>query len=330
MYPLRFKPIFQRYLWGGFRLRDVLGKDTGDQAAAESWELVDHKDAQSEVLYGSLAGQSLRQIIASDPEGILGKKLAAQLAAESIPQPLRNRFPLLLKFLDASRDLSIQVHPDDAMGATLSPPDLGKTEAWYVMDAQPGAKIYAGLKEGVDEAAFRAAADAGKTPEMMHSFEPKSGDCVFIKAGTLHAIGAGLLIAEIQQASNTTFRIDDWGRVDADGNPRQLHLSQGIAATDFSRGPVSACAGEKGDDFETLIACDKFTFRRYSLGDKVTVGGDGKFRIIAVTSGSLMVQNDPSESPLAKAQTALLPASLAATALTAQGGETEFLEILVD
>ncbi len=329
MYPLRFKPIFQRYLWGGYRLRDVLGKDTGDQAAAESWELVDHKDAQSEILYGELAGKTLRQIIASNPEAVLGRALASELASDSVPESLRSRFPLLLKFLDASRDLSIQVHPDDEMGQTLSPPDLGKTEAWYVLEAQPGAKIYAGLKDGVDEASFRAAADAGATPEMMHSFEPKAGDCVFIKAGTLHAIGAGLLIAEIQQASNTTFRIDDWGRVDADGNPRQLHLQQGIAATDFSRGPVSACVAQQQDGCETLIACDKFTFRRHTCGGTVTLGGDGKFRIVTVISGSLDVQGDPSGKSLARAQTVLLPAALDATDLTAVDGEAEFLEILV-
>ena len=330
MYPLRFKPIFQRYLWGGFRLRDVLGKDTGTESAAESWELVDHKDAQSEILHGPLAGQTLRQIIASDAAAIFGDKLAQSLAAESIPEPLRNRFPLLLKFLDASRDLSIQVHPDDAMGATLAPPDLGKTEAWYVMDAQPGAKIYAGLKDGVDEATFREAAAAGKTPDMMHSFEPTAGDCVFIEAGTLHAIGAGLLIAEIQQASNTTFRIDDWGRVDADGKPRDLHLEQGIAATDFSRGPVSICQPTLAGGCETLIACDKFTLRRHRSNDSVSVGGDGRFRIITPTRGSIRIENDPSPDELSKAQTALLPAALEATVLHPTADDTEFLEMLVE
>lgn len=329
MYPLRFEPIFRRYLWGGFGLRDRLGKNTGDEAAAESWEIVDHGEDQSIVLFGDLKGKSLRQLIADHGKDLLGAELADQLNSEAIPVQLRNRFPLLLKFLDANRDLSIQVHPDDAFGATLDPPDLGKTEAWIVMDAKPGAKIYAGLKEGVTEADFRAAAASGKTPSMMHSFEPSVGDCVFIKAGTQHAIGAGLLIAEIQQASDTTFRIDDWGRVDADGNPRQLHIEQGIAATDFDRGPVQPKHSETNSaGIETLISCDKFTIRRHRISAETIVGGDGKFRIVTVISGSLQIDRDPSDKPLGMAETALLPACMDTTKLVASE-DVAFLEILI-
>ena len=328
MYPLRFEPIFRRYIWGGFGLRDQLGKATGDESAAESWELVDHGDDQSIVLFGELKGKSLRQLIADHADDLLGKELASSLNSESIPPQLRNRFPLLLKFLDANRDLSIQVHPDDTFGATLDPPDLGKTEAWIVMDAKPGAKIYAGLKEGVSEEDFRAAAASGETPSMMHSFEPNVGDCVFIKAGTQHAIGAGLLIAEIQQASNTTFRIDDWGRVDAEGNPRDLHIEQGIAATDFARGPVKAEVAEADSDVETLVSCDKFTIRRHHSTDSVTLGGDGRFRILTVIKGSIKIDGDPSGKPLGLAETALLPACLEETKITSVK-ETEFLEIFV-
>ena len=329
MYPLRFEPIFRRYIWGGFGLRDQLAKDTGADTAAESWEIVDHGEDQSIVLYGDLAGKSLRQLIADHADGLLGPELASELSSDSIPNQLRNRFPLLLKFLDANRDLSIQVHPDDAFGATLRPPDLGKTEAWIVMDAKPGAKIYAGLKDGVTEADFHAAAASGETPSMMHSFEPKVGDCVFIKAGTQHAIGAGLLIAEIQQASNTTFRIDDWGRVDADGNPRDLHIEQGIAATDFNRGPVSAEAAFADENgIETLVSCDKFSIRRHKTDRETQVGGDGRFRILTTIRGELNIANDPAEEPLGLAKTVLLPACLDATTVTPTG-EAEFLEIWV-
>ncbi len=330
MYPLRFEPIFRRYIWGGFGLRDQLLKDTGEETAAESWEIVDHGDDQSIVLFGELRGKSLRQLVTDHAEDLLGVKLAHDLSSDSIPAQLRNRFPLLLKFLDANRDLSIQVHPDDAFGATLSPPDLGKTEAWIVMDAKPGAKIYAGLKEGVTEDDFRAAAASGDTPTMMHSFEPKVGDCVFIKAGTQHAIGAGLLIAEIQQASNTTFRIDDWGRIDADGNPRELHVDQGIAATDFSRGPVEAESPESDSSgVETIVSCDKFTIRRHRTDSVISVGGDGRFRILTLINGSMNIAGDPANAPLGQAETALLPACLNATELTPIDGEIELLEILV-
>lgn len=329
MYPLRFEPIFRRYIWGGFGLRDQLGKATGEETAAESWELVDHGDDQSIVLHGGLKGKSLRQLITDDGEALLGKKLADQLRSESIPPQLRSRFPLLLKFLDANRDLSIQVHPDDTFGATLDPPDLGKTEAWIVMDAKPGAKIYAGLKEGVTEEDFRAAAASGETPSMMHSFEPNVGDCVFIKAGTQHAIGAGLLIAEIQQASNTTFRIDDWGRVDADGNPRDLHIEQGIAATDFDRGPVSSQDPAKDDNgIETLVSCEKFTIRRHSSENEISLGGDDRFRILTVIKGSIEIEGDPSNQPLGLAETALLPASLKGTRIT-PSSDCVFMEFFV-
>jgi mannose-6-phosphate isomerase len=333
MYPLRFEPIFRRYLWGGFRLRDVLGKATGDDSAAESWELVDHGDDQSVVRFGELAGKSLRHLIASEPNAILGEKLASELASDSIPQQLRMRFPLLLKFLDANRDLSIQVHPDDAFGSTLDPPDLGKTEAWYVLHAEPGAKIYSGLKEGVTESDFRAAVTEGRTPSVMHSFEAKAGDCVSIPAGTMHAIGAGLLIAEIQQASNTTFRIDDWSRVDANGNARELHIEQGIAATDFSRGPVNPerpSGDSNAASAATLVTCDKFEIRKHCIEGPVSLGGDDRFRIITPTSGAVAIESDPADASLGTAETVLFPACLESIEVSpATEGKVEFLEMFV-
>jgi mannose-6-phosphate isomerase len=332
-YPLRFEPLFRRYIWGGFRLRDVLSKSIGDESAAESWEVVDHDEDQSVVRFGQLAGKNLRQLIADDGVGLLGEQLALQLASPAIPTQLQNRFPLLIKFLDANRDLSIQVHPDDAFGSTLTPPDLGKTEAWYVMHAEPGSKIYAGLKSGVDCDAFSAAVESGQTESVMHSFEPTAGDCVFIKAGTMHAIGAGLLIAEIQQASDTTFRICDWGRVGDDGKPRDLHIEQGIKATDFHRGPVQPETPSSGsENGQTLIECDKFFIRKHSLQaggiDEVTVGGDDRFRIIAVTSGEVELSGDPSGQPMRIADTALLPAALSGTRIQTESS-VELLEIFV-
>lgn len=329
LYPLRFEPLFRRYIWGGHRLKSVLQKPIGDQSAAESWEIVDHGDDQSVVKFGDLAGQSLRQLIQAHGDALLGVEVAKQVASDKVPDYLQNRFPLLLKFLDANRALSIQVHPDDAFGATLDPPDLGKTEAWYVLAAEEGAKIFAGLKSGVDRAEFEAAVADGKTEEVMHSFEPDVGDCVFIPAGTMHAIGEGLMIAEIQQASDTTFRVYDWGRVGDDGKSRPLHIEQSIAATDFARGPVQPTdAREVAPNVQELVNCDKFVMRRHRFSEPATIGGDGKFRILAVTGGALEVQNDPSEQPLALGQTMLIPASMPVLDLT-PSGEVEVLEIFV-
>ena len=331
MYPLRFEPLFRRYIWGGRRLAEVLDKPIGDQSAAESWEVVDHQDDQSIVRFGDLAGKSLRDLIAGHGVDLIGDDLMKKISSDDLPGHLQNRFPLLLKFLDANRNLSVQVHPDDQFGATLSPPDLGKTEAWYVMHADPGSKIYAGLKEGVTAESFRAAIESGQTESTLHSFEPKQGDCVFIRAGTQHAIGAGLLIAEIQQASNTTFRVYDWGRVGDDGQPRALHIEQAIQATDFDRGPIACEAPQATDDpnWQTIVQCEKFSMKRGKFDAPVSIGGDGRFRIVAVTQGELTLADDPSGQPMKLSDTTLLPACLGPTTLTPGQGGAEVLEIFV-
>ena len=325
---LRFKPIFRRYLWGGFRLAEVLNKPIGDKPAAESWEIVDHQDDQSVVASGPLAGKSLRQLIAEAGRELLGESVLQSISSPALPPRLRNRFPLLLKFLDANQNLSVQVHPDDRDAAKLTPPDLGKTEAWYVMHADPGAKIYAGLKTGISKADFKRAVATGETESMLHSFEPRSGDCIFIPAGTMHAIGAGLLIAEIQQASNTTFRVDDWGRVDDQGKPRALHLEQAIAVTDFSRGPIQPLREVDAEaDCSTLVSCDKFILNKICCREPIPVGGDGRFHILAVTRGTVEIESDSDHQPLTIGQTALIPASLPSVTLTPGGGGAELLEI---
>ena len=329
LYPLRFQPIFQRYLWGGRRLAEVLNKPIGNDNAAESWEIVDHDNYQSVVAYGAEAGKSLCELIAENGTELLGPAAFKKISGEQIPPHLRQRFPLLLKFLDANQHLSVQVHPDDSYGATLSPPDLGKTEAWYVMHADPGAKIFAGLKPGTTKESFESAVAAGETESMLHSFEPKAGDCVFIPAGTMHAIGAGLLIAEIQQASNTTFRVYDWGRVESDGKSRPLHIQQAIAVNDFSRGPVSpsAAAASADPNWQTIVDCDKFVMNKTRLTTPVDAAGDGRFHIVACTRGEVAIENDPSGMPLTIGQTAILPASLGSTKLTPGTEGAELLEI---
>ena len=329
MYPLRFEPIFRRYIWGGKKLGTILQKPIGDETCAESWEIVDHGEDQSVVLYGDLAGKTLGQLVTNHGADLLGSKAFEQINSDSVPKQLRGRFPLLLKFLDASRSLSVQVHPDDEMGATLSPPDLGKTEAWYVMNAEPGAKIYAGLKQGVDAEQFREAIGSGNTESVLHSFEPKSGECVFIKAGTIHAIGEGLLIAEIQQASDTTFRVFDWNRVDKDGNPRDLHVEESLQATNFDLGPVNAVVPKptEHDNVTTIVESSKFVMRRWSLDQPIAIEDD-QLHIIAVTRGTIQIENDPGNTPLEIGQTALIPACCKSVAINPEAG-TEILDIVL-
>lgn len=321
LYPLRFAPLFRRYLWGGRRLETFLGKRLppgGDYA--ESWEVVDRQADQSVVAGGRYSGTSLGELIERFPDEVLGVAyLAAQSRRDSAGRP---RFPLLLKFLDAQRDLSVQVHPDDACAARLDPPDLGKTEAWVILHAEPGACLYAGLKRGFDRAALEREVRRGTTPLCLQRFEPRAGDCFFIPAGTVHALGAGLVVAEIQQASDTTYRLFDWNRVGADGRPRPLHLEAALDAIDYAAAPLTACRPQSlaGLPAERLVACDKFVLERWRVFEPVTWGGDGRFRIITVIDGALTVAGDPASRPLGKGESMLLPATLPATVV--EGGAT--------
>jgi mannose-6-phosphate isomerase len=298
--PLRFRPILKEYLWGGRRLGSELGKPIGTGPHyAESWELVDHGADQSVVADGPLAGKTLHQLVTEHGAALFGR------------HPPRAQFPLLLKFLDAQRTLSVQVHPNDAQAARLDPPDLGKTEAWVVLAAEPGAKIYAGLKPGVDRATLERELAAGTCDNCLHQFEPQPGDCVFLEAQTVHALGAGLLIAEIQQASNTTYRLFDWNRVDADGKPRPLHVQESLDTIDYRRGPVGPRTPQPTDrpHVERLVACDKFVLDRWRLDQPAAAGGDQRFHILSVLSGGATITSADQPHELARGGTLLLPAS---------------------
>jgi mannose-6-phosphate isomerase len=239
----------------------------------------------------------------------------AELFGIQHPQP---QFPLLFKFLDANQTLSVQVHPGDADAARLDPPDLGKTEAWVMLYADPGSRVYAGLKSGVERPALERAIADGTTESCLHWFEPQTGDCVFIPAGTVHALGAGLVVAEIQQASDTTFRLFDWNRVGPDGRPRPLHVRDGLAAIDYQRGPVGPQTPQPTgrSRVHRLVECDRFVLDRWSFSDPQIVGGDERFHILAVMEGAMTVSGDPAGEPLVQGQTVLLPGSVGRVRLT--------------
>ena len=307
LYPLTFEPVFKRYLWGGRRLRTVLGKPIGDgDDYAESWELADHPQGQSVVSNGWLAGTSLHELVTSQAVEVLGRHA---------PQ---DRFPLIFKYLDCQRDLSVQVHPDDEAAARLAPPDLGKTEAWVILDAEPGSRVYAGLKSDWDRPALEQALRTGCTAECLHSFEPQIGDCLFIPAGTVHALGAGLLVAEIQQASDTTYRLFDWNRVGPDGQPRPLHIEKALDVTDYAAvevGPQIPQATGRAN-VERLVACDKFVLDRWRLTTDEHIAGDDRFHILSVIEGGLLIRwQADSEILLGKGQTTLIPASVSSVLL---------------
>jgi mannose-6-phosphate isomerase len=315
--PLIFAPLYRHYLWGGRRFESFLGRQL-DQAGpyAESWELVDRGEDQSVVRAGPLAGQRLGDLLRRHPAELLGGSR----------QP--TAFPLLFKFLDANKVLSVQVHPDDAAAARRTPPDRGKTEAWYVIDAEPGSRIYAGLREGVDQQALAEAIAAGRCAELLHGFEPAAGDCIFIPAGTVHAIGAGLVVAEIQQSSDVTFRLFDWNRVDADGQPRPLHLDDGLAAARFT-GPVSPVSKQPTADpaVSQLVDCDYFGFAEVTPASTWQTTGEC-CEFLAVLAGEVCLPSQWSLPPLQRGDCLLLPAALDPQLLTCRAAPDDTCRLL--
>lgn len=284
--PLWFTPVFRQYLWGGRRLGEVLGKPIGPEGRfAESWEVVDHGADQSTVEWGwvgskTLAGATLAELMEQRGASLIGPQWNAEIHSDRFPSTLQGRFPLLVKWLDAQQNLSLQVHPNNEQAAQQLPPDLGKSEAWYVADALPGARVYAGLLPGVGQAECEAAMQAGRLKEVLNSYCPQVGDCIYIPAGTIHAIGAGLLVAEVQQASDTTYRLYDWDRIGDNGQPRPLQVSQALSVADWQRGPVppvspqtvlfeNCSTADSSATCEVLVQCPYFSLHRLTVKGRV-------------------------------------------------------------
>lgn len=317
LYPLRFEPILRRSIWGGRRLETHLRKRLGPESDyAESWEICDRGKDQSVVLSGPLAGKTLGNLVAVHGAELLGRHH---------PQ---DRFPLLMKFLDATETLSVQVHPDDDRAARLDPPELGKTEAWVVLAAEPGSEIYAGLRPGVDRQVLEEAIRRGECEPCLHRFQPRPGDCIFLPAGTVHALGKGLLVAEIQQSSDTTYRLFDWNRLGADGQPRPLHVEQGLEAVDYGQGPIGPQRPQATDHpaVERLVECEKFVLRRWHLDSRCQVGGQGRCHIISILTGAVEIEGDPAGRVALPGQTILLPAG-GGTVEINPDGPTVLLEV---
>lgn len=310
LYPLRFQPLLQNYPWGGHRLATMLGKDfPAHETRAESWEVVDHGEHQSRVAFGPLQATTLRELVITRGPELFGA------------QHPQEKFPLLFKFLDANDRLSVQVHPSDELAAKLTPPDLGKTEAWVIMHAEPDSTLYAGLKPDIDRLVLERAIQNGTTETCLHQLVPRVGDCFFLEAGTVHALGAGLVVAEIQQSSNVTYRLFDWNRRGSDGQPRALHIAEGLKATNFACGPVAPQSPRvtQWPHVQRLVTDGKFILDRWAISTPQSIGGDGRFHILAVLAGKVFLEGDLSHQPLTCGQTAVLPAVVASRNLVPQG-----------
>lgn len=301
MQPLVFQPILKRAIWGGRKLGTELGKPIGEgDDYAESWEVSDLPGNESVVDSGPLAGRTLRDLMETHPDELLG-----------VHSPC-DRFPLLIKFLDAQRQLSVQVHPSADMAARRPEVTTGKAESWLVLDARPDARIYAGLKPGVDEPALRTAIKQEAVEEVLHSYSVRRGDCIFMAPGTVHALGGGLLVAEVQQPNDVTYRLYDWGRVGPDGRPRELHLELGIEATNFAAGPVNPItprpAGEQSFR-QVLVQSSYFCVDRYLGPADVSMEQTPRPHVLIGVEGSAQLRIGGESFDLSRGRTVVLPAA---------------------
>ena len=319
LYPLTFQPIFKDRIWGGRELERLYGKKIPAGQIGEAWEISDRPGDASVITNGPLAGKDLRWLMENHAAEILGH---AKPAAEG-------RFPLLCKILDAREKLSLQVHPPASKAAELK--GEPKTEMWFIADAAPGASLYVGLKHGVTRAEFERKIADGSVADCFHKIPVKAGDTMFLPSGRVHAIGDGLVIFEIQQNSDTTYRVFDWNRLGLDGKPREMHVAQSLASIDFN-------------DFEPELVENKFIqgphFKSRQLVndplfnvDEMTIESpeflllkDGQLRIIAVIKGAATVLCGSSNASveLQPGQFCLLPAALRGVEIKTQP-HTQFL-----
>ncbi|MCH2615422.1 MAG: class I mannose-6-phosphate isomerase [Opitutales bacterium] len=291
--PIYFKPIYQERVWGGRNLEEALGRKLPKgEVIGESWDVVDRPEAMSVIDKGAFAGISLRELIEDRPEEIMGEGYDSS-----------RPFPILVKWLDCSDRLSLQVHPPAEVAPALG--GEPKTENWYIADCRPDASLIVGLKNGVTRDEFKRRLGEGRLEECVHRFPVSSGESILVESGRIHAIDAGNLILEIQQNSDTTYRVYDWGRVGLDGSPRQLHLEESLKCIDWNDfEPEAVCPGPG----ESLLAdCREFRLRKVDLGvssNPVAFKG-GEPRLVSVTAGSVHI----SGKTIANGATVSLPAS---------------------
>jgi mannose-6-phosphate isomerase len=318
VYPIKFDPIFKDRIWGGGKLRQVLKKQVEGDSVGESWEISGVPGDESIVVNGPYKGRTLTSLLQEFSEALLGSQIVRQRGPD---------FPVLIKFLDAREDLSIQLHPDDAL-AKKRHNSPGKTEMWYIMDADPGARLIVGFKEAVSRETYEEAIDSGTLTDLLHYREVKPGEAFFIESGTVHAIGGGILLAEIQQTSDVTYRVYDFERTDAEGNQRELHTDLALEAMDFGPNDSFVLDYDKFSNRVNKVAeCPYFKTYYLNLDSPLVrdFGPQNAFRILICISGQAEVRCGNRTELLRKGETILIPA--AAPDLTLISDSCELLEV---
>jgi mannose-6-phosphate isomerase len=302
LYPLLFDPIYQYRLWGGRRFASLLAAPLPDGPVGEAWILSDRDDHASRVSNGPLKGHTIRQLMQQFPQELMGTAIA----------PF-HRFPLLLKFLDAQQMLSVQVHPSTG--------ETAKTEAWVVLESGIESRIYAGLKSGTTKESLRVAVRGSDIESNLVSFHPKCGDAVLISAGTVHSLGDDLVVFEVQQNSDVTFRLYDWNHLDArTGEPRPLQVDQALASINYGQGEIGPVTpvvhSESPLKCETLFRCQPFSVWRIECSLPFQVGAVNIPRVVVCIGGAGQLEDGSCSYPMRKGDVALLPASVGSCAFS--------------
>lgn len=316
-YPLQFYPILKERIWGGQKLKNVLNKPSTSAITGESWELSTVEGDVSVVSNGAFKGQSLMELIAAQPSEILGK---------AVYEKFGKQFPLLFKFLDAREDLSIQVHPNDEL-AQQRHNSFGKTEMWYVMQADPKSRLIVGFKEDSSAQEYLNKLESKELLTILDTKEVEKGDVFFLETGTVHAIGAGLVIAEIQQTSDITYRLYDFDRKDAQGNTRELHVDLALDAINYKKCDTQKQYAKVVNQSNSMVDCPYFTTNYIPLdGSKECSNTGDSFKVYMGVEGDFSITADGVEYSYTLGDTVLIPAGLSSFTLH---GKASLLEIYI-
>lgn len=316
---MKFKPIFKERIWGGSKLKSVLGKAADGEGIGESWELSGVPGDASVLENGIYAGQNLHELINDFPEPLLGADVLARFGME---------FPILVKFIDARLDLSIQLHPGDEL-ARARHNSFGKTEMWYIMDADPGAELIVGFKKDVTREEYQEALQNSMLTELLHYQQVTPGDAFYINSGKIHAIGAGILLAEIQQSSDVTYRVYDFDRRDASGNLRELHTELALDALDYERRDDFVLDYQRKANIPNTLADSPYFTTRYLRLDQDldrSLGG-GAFTVYLCVGGAAEIRAGAGSVQVRTGETILLPAACGEAGILTKG--CELLEVTV-
>lgn len=324
MTPLKFEPFLRTMVWGGDKIAAYKGIDTDIERIGESWEVSGVPGHESVVAEGPLAGRSISSLVHEYKDELVGKHVYAKNGDE---------FPLLFKFIDALQDLSIQVHPDDAMALRRHGERNGKTEMWYVIGAEPGGALYCGLKQSITPEEYAAKVADGTITDVLARYEVHPGDVFFLPAGRIHAICSGCFIAEIQQTSDITYRIYDYGRLGLDGKPRQLHTEQAKDAIDYTVYPDYRTAYTPALNQEVrLVSCPYFTTSLWELTQPVhkDLSNLDSFVVVMCLAGEATLATEESQVTVRQGETVLVPATARFLSLTPASSSAKLLSACIE